>query len=181
MNIFVLSRNVRTCAQQHCDRHVVKMALETAQLLSTALHCAAPERWAELNAQGQAYKPTHLNHPCAVWARECINNYLWLARLGLELSAEYSYRYSPPGGAPRVHKSQAILSALRAHAPALPDKRVITPFALAMPEECRLPGDPVGSYRRFYCLHKAAIARWTRRPAPAWFTPVEAEAEPDAP
>ena len=164
MNIFVLSRNVRFCARMHCDQHVVKMPLETAQLLSTALYSAEPERWAEMNAQGLAYKPTHANHPCAIWARECINNYLWLARLGLELCAEYSYRYES-----RVHKSQAVLEALRANAPALPDKRVITPFPLARPEDCQIPGDPVGSYRRFYLMHKARFARWKRREVPEWW------------
>jgi hypothetical protein len=171
VNIFVLSRNVRTCAQQHCDRHVVKMPLETAQLLSTALSFADPSAWAGLHAAGRAYRPTHANHPCNVWARECINNYLWLARLGLELCAEYSYRYSPRGSQLRGHKCQVVLEALRAHSPGLPDKRVITPFPLAMPEECKLPGDPVGSYRRFYCMHKAAFATWTGRPVPAWFVP----------
>src|SRR5690242_18255811 len=112
MNIFVLSRNVRTCARLHCDQHVVKMPLETAQLLSTALALSEPGCWAELQAQGLAYKPTHREHPSAIWARECINNYLWLCRLGIELCAEYSYRF-----AERQHACEAVIAALRAHAP----------------------------------------------------------------
>jgi hypothetical protein len=36
MNIFVLSRCPRAAARLHCDKHVVKMILETAQLLYTA-------------------------------------------------------------------------------------------------------------------------------------------------
>jgi hypothetical protein len=168
MNIFVLSRNVRTCAQLHCDQHVVKMPLETAQLLSTALALTAPQAWAELQAAGLAYKPTHQQHPCALWARECINNYLWLARLGLELGAEYSLRYTPEGESPRAHKSVAVLRALRAAAPPLPDKRVITPFPLVMPAEYQQPLDPVGSYRRYYAAAKGEFARYTRRPRPEW-------------
>ena len=200
MNIFVLSRNVRTCAVLHCDQHVVKMPLETAQLLSTTLALTDPAQWAALREQQLAYLPTHQNHPCAIWARECINNYLWLARLGIELCAEYSFRFSPAGTrlptsatssgtrmstsasppsphsteadvdirAPKVHKCLAVIRALRQHAPLLPDKRVITPFALVMPEEYRVQHDPVASYRSYYRAEKAAFARYTRRERPDW-------------
>jgi hypothetical protein len=168
MNIFVLSRNVRTCARMHCDQHVVKMPLETAQLLSTALHELDPERWKNLRDQGLAYKPTHVNHPCAIWARACINNYLWLAALGLELCQEYSYRF---GGENRKrHKCEAVLVALKENAPQMERLRCITPFALAMPEEFVSVADPVSSYRSYYLGQKLVFARWTRRPEPDWVT-----------
>lgn len=148
------------------------MPLETAQLLSTTLHLSDPARWAELHAGGLAYKATHQNHPCAVWTRECLNNYLWLAALGLELCAEYEYRYGgrPRRGesGPREHASKPVIAALLKAAPALPRCRHITPFALALPEDCQL-GDAVLSYRRYYALHKSAFARWTRRPPPEWY------------
>lgn len=57
MNIFYLSRDPVLCAEMHCDKHVVKMILETAQLLSTA-------HW-ELGSTAP-YKPTHKNHPLAL-------------------------------------------------------------------------------------------------------------------
>jgi hypothetical protein len=166
MNIFVLSRNVRTCARMHCDQHVVKMPLETAQLLSTALFLTDSTKWDELHKQGLAYKPTHANHPCAIWARECINNYLWLAALGLQLCAEYNYRFGE--AKVRAHKCEAVLRALATAAPDLPRQRCVTPFALAMPEEYRAAGDPVSSYRRYYNGEKLAFARWTRRDRPDW-------------
>ncbi len=168
MNIFVLSRNVKTCARLHCDQHVVKMPLETAQLLSTALHCADRVSWSALHADGLAYKPTHLNHPCAIWTHGCINNYLWLAALGLELCSEYDYRFGASKG--HEHKCRAVLNALKSHAPLLSRRRTITPFALVVPEDCILPGDPVNTYRKYYREHKAAFARWTGRDVPEWMT-----------
>jgi len=166
MNIFALSRNVKACARFHCDQHVVKMPVETAQLLSTALHCHDQERWAELNASGLAYKPTHFNHPCAVWARECVNNYLWLGALGRELCAEYWFRFARERQ--RTHKSATVLDALIANAPRLPRLPCITPFPMVMPQEYVVGHDPVASYRNYYRLHKASFARYTGREVPDW-------------
>jgi hypothetical protein len=59
MNIFLLDSNIKKCAQYHCDKHVVKMILESAQILSTVLR---------LNGVDQGYKTTHANHPCTLWA-----------------------------------------------------------------------------------------------------------------
>ena len=66
MNIFFLNENIEKCAQQHVDRHVIKMRVELAQLASTA-------HW--LSGGSAPYKPTHKNHPCAVWTRESLSNY----------------------------------------------------------------------------------------------------------
>ena len=68
MNIFYLAHNPTDCAQMHCDKHVVKMILETAQLLSTAHH----ER-----GSTAPYKSTHRNHPSAVWVRSGVKQYQW--------------------------------------------------------------------------------------------------------
>jgi hypothetical protein len=175
MNIFVLSRNVRSCARMHCDRHVVKMPLETAQLLSTALYLADPPAWEQLHAAGQAYKPSHQQHPCALWTRASINNYLWLCRLGIELCEEYSYRFGERGGSeeePRRHKSAAVIRSLREHAPLLPKLRHVTDFATVVPDDCQV-GDAVLCYREYYLHHKSAFARWTKRAPPAWFAEAE--------
>ena len=72
MNIFYLDRDPHEAARLQCDKHVVKMILETAQLLSTAHN--------ELDGGQIAYKTTHKNHPSAVWARKSLDNYLWLYR-----------------------------------------------------------------------------------------------------
>lgn len=87
MNIFVLDRDVKKCAIYHNDKHVVKMILESAQLLCGVHHMT------ESNINDIPYKLSHKNHPCSIWAREDISNYLWLCELGLELCKEYTYRY----------------------------------------------------------------------------------------
>ena len=88
MNIFYLSSCPVDAASFHCDKHVVKMILEYAQLLSTAHHVLDGD-----DAPEGIYKCTHKNHPSAVWARETNNNYRWLYDLFLELGKEYTYRY----------------------------------------------------------------------------------------
>jgi len=153
MNIFVLDKDPKTCAVYHNDKHVVKMILETAQLL-----CGV--HWVE---GGEApYKLSHKNHPSAIWTRECIENYIWLCDLGLELCAEYTYRYG------KRHKSQDIIEWCLLNAPNLPTKGDITPFALAMPDECKV-GDAVASYRVYYMVEKRGFANWKNREVPQWF------------
>ena len=72
MNIFVLDLNIKKCARYHCDRHVVKMILESAQMLSSALR---------LNGWDHGYKVTHPNHPCTIWTRASLSNWKWLRKL----------------------------------------------------------------------------------------------------
>lgn len=69
MNIFVLSLDPFEAASMQCDKHVVKMVLETAQILSTVKTL--------LNEEGAPYKPTHVNHPCVTWAK-ITENRRWL-------------------------------------------------------------------------------------------------------
>lgn len=87
MNIFILDRNPEQAARDHCDKHVVKMILESGQLLATAHHLAMPSK------RMPPIKATHHNHPCSVWVRVSLDNYRWLARLAVELVNEYEVRY----------------------------------------------------------------------------------------
>ncbi len=84
MNIFVLDRDIKRCARFHCDQHVSKMILESAQMMCTAL-----------NKKGfvMPYKPTHSQHPCVLWVEESYSNFLWLKELAMELNEEFRYRY----------------------------------------------------------------------------------------
>lgn len=153
MNIFVLDTNPKKCAEYHNDKHVVKMILETAQLL-----CGV--HWV---LGGEApYKLSHKNHPCAIWARECIENYIWLCDLGLELSAEYTHRYG------KRHKSEDIIEWCLMNQPDLRDNGDITEFAVAMPDECK-NDDIVQAYRTYYMVEKRNIAVWKNRQVPEWF------------
>jgi hypothetical protein len=155
MNIFVLDTDTKKCAQYHNDKHVVKMILETAQLLCGVHHVVESER--EI-----PYKLSHKNHPSAIWARECVENYIWLCDLGLELCKEYTYRYG------KRHKSQEVIEWCLVNKPTLKENNDITPFALAMPNECKI-GNAVESYRNYYMVEKRRMASWKNRQTPEWF------------
>ena len=153
MNIFVLDTDPIKCAEYHVNAHAIKMVLETAQLL-----CGV--HWVE---GGEApYKLSHRNHPCSIWAHECVENYVWLCDLGLALSKEYSHRYN------KRHKSQDIIEWCYDKIPNLRSNGVMTPFALAMPDECKI-GNVVESYREYYMKEKRNLASWKMRSIPQWF------------
>lgn len=154
MNIFILDTDIQKCAQYHCDQHVVKMILESVQLLCTAL-----------NKKGfvTPYKSTHLNHPSVLWVEESYDNFLWLKQLALALNEEYKFRYNKQVD----HKSIAILHSISAHSfPAIG----LTRFPQAMPDNYKVQNDAAKAYRRFYIGDKAKFAKWTKRAAPHWFT-----------
>ena len=91
MNIFVLSENPIKAARLQHDKHILKMVLETAQMLCSAFENAP-------------YKKTYINHPCTVWARTSRNNFDWLVLHGLALATEYTYRYN------KTHASEKVIS-----------------------------------------------------------------------
>lgn len=161
MNIFVLDYDPQKCAEMHCDKHCIKMILETAQLLCGVHHMTGSEA---------PYGLSHKNHPCAIWARECIENYVWLCDLGIELCKEYTYRYG------KRHKSQDIIEWCMINLPNIEEKGGLTPFRLAMPDECKV-GDPVESYREYYNVFKKDFAKWKNRDVPKWFNPVDDSSE----
>src|ERR1700761_7698925 len=105
MNIFVLDLDPKTCAKYHCDKHVVKMILETAQLLCNA------QRKCGINPKIriELYKETHKNHPCSIWASQSIKNYEWLSTLGIFLCDEYTERYN------KIHKSHKLIQELHTY------------------------------------------------------------------
>ena len=149
---------------QH-DKHVVKMTLETAQLLSQAIRLV-PE-WRGLFDVRDLYRVTHQHHPSARWARRSVPNLFWLAKHGVALSDEYSHRFW------RTHKSRKIIHLVAdkiGALPALPDCDDLTTFAQAMPIEYKRD-DPVLGYRGYYLANKIHHdSNWTNRRAdlPEW-------------
>lgn len=94
MNIFFLALLVSECARAHCDRHVIKMILESTQLLFSAWHLTAKTGWQNLFPENvKIYRLTHKNHPMSIWTRKSIHNYRWLVSLAYELALEYDRRY----------------------------------------------------------------------------------------
>lgn len=147
MNIFILSESPVIAAQYQCDKHVVKMILESAQMLCSAV--------------GGEYRITHLNHPCTRWVRENQSNFRWLGQHAFALCEEYTYRYG------KVHKSERIILDCYTRANTLPEGE-LTPFPMAMPVELQSE-NVVESYRRYYHT-KSSFAKWTRREVPYWWS-----------
>ena len=90
MNIFYLDRSPSIAAEMACDKHVVKMILESAQLLSTAHRVIDGDEYAD---KVGLYKMAHKNHPSTIWTRTSTENYMWLNRYFGALCREYTYRY----------------------------------------------------------------------------------------
>ena len=154
MNIFVVDLDPVVAAQALCDKHVVKMTLETAQILAAVS--------ARYGVAGP-YKPTHAKHPCTLWAGDSHANWQWTVVHGLTLADEYTRRYG------KRHASHDVVKWYLVHGGA-PRSGRATPFAQAMPEQYRAD-DAVAAYRAYYRGEKSRIATW-REPAapPSWFT-----------
>jgi len=118
MNIFILDRDPILAAQMQCDKHVVKMVLESAQILSTI--------------NGGPYKPTHQNHPCVLWAKAGKDNWDWLWYHALALCIEYTRRYGKP------HKCREVIE----HVSGSMIPFGATPFVQCMPEEFKGDDQP---------------------------------------
>ena len=153
MNIFFLDYDVEKCAQYHVDKHVVKMILESAQMLCTVV-------W--LYGNYAPYRPTHVKHPCTIWLTESTANWQWLIRLNIALNQEFKHRFSHTVN----HKSFDVITTLTM--PKLPNC-IRTPFAQVMPEQYMISTSPVQAYRRFYLAEKSSFCQWTNRKIPFWF------------
>lgn len=157
MNIFVLNKDPIKAAQYMCDKHVVKMILESAQLLcgSIRINC----NLTEIN-NVELYKLTHKNHPCSIWTRENIENYRWLYNHFIALCDEYTFRYG------KVHLcDKKFRNILNLYGEC---KEYPTSFIMAMPEEFK-NGDVVNAYREYYKYKVNTInMTWTKRVKPDW-------------
>jgi hypothetical protein len=182
MNIFILDNDPVIAAQEQCDKHVVKMIVESAQMLSTVHRMldgvmerrpsksgAMLQYW-KLNDQRESilYKACHFNHPSTVWTRESKANYQWHYKHFIALCDEYTYRYG------KVHSTDTKLRIALQQIPTNIPEKHMTPFKLAMGSnpECILE-DAVESYRRFYeTKQKRFTMVWTKRPVPKWFNAI---------
>lgn len=159
MNIFFLDRDPTICAQTHCDKHVVKMIVETAQLLSTA------HRILDSDPIGSEvlYRSTHANHPCAVWARATSGNYSQLLMLFEELCLEYTHRYG------KIHATEQKLSSILTHLPKNIEQGDFFDPPQCMPDEYK-KDDVVEAYHSYYKSKASKFKMaWTNRNQPAWF------------
>ena len=179
MNIFYLDHDVLKCAKMHNDKHCVKMILEYAQLLSTAHRVIDGIVEYGNSKSGRKktiyslpdsrnyilYSATHINHPSAVWVRQTHENYLWLQAMLVALCGEYSYRYG------KIHKCErdGLVDQLLQLPNSIPFGSFTQPTP-AMPDEVKVAGDSIASYRSYYINNKAHLASWKKRNQPEWYS-----------
>ena len=158
MNIFYLSADPEQAAKMACDKHVVKMILESTQLLYTA-QGLSPSNNLENNPY-DAYKPTHKNHPSAIWTRTSIPHYLWLCDLALNYCKEYKFRY----GEEKEHACQKHLIWLKANPPEIPDNGFVQP-PQCMPDTYKQESS-IEAYKAYYIGEKLGFVKYTKRDVP---------------
>jgi hypothetical protein len=175
MNIFFLDQDPQTCAEMHHDKHVVKMILETAQLLCTAHRVIDGQHYIDQSSgrkiqrwkmntpamEDSLYKATHVNHPSNVWARQSRDNYVWLYDLFICLCKEYTHRYG------KTHATYTKLAASLKHVPKCIDDVGLTKMPQAMPDEYKVD-DSVQAYRNYYAGAKKNQSKYTKRKIPHW-------------
>mgnify|MGYP006115844649 CR=1 FL=1 len=158
----MLHENPDENVKLHCDKHVVKMILEYAQMLSTAHRVLdGDEKQPEL-----LYKATHKNHPCTKWASANCANYMYLYYLFAKLCEEYTHRYG------KIHLTEKKLSTILATPPEnISHARNVSLIDMpqCMPDEYK-GINVVGAYRKYYRGEKLQIAKYTKRDTPQWMT-----------
>lgn len=190
MNIFYVDKDPVVAAQSLVDKHVVKMILESAQLLSTAhrvldgvevveqkyVNGSFPVRYRNVkryklndNRDGILYQSTHVNHPSAIWCRLSVENYQWLVDHMFALMFEYTHRYS------KIHKCQGDLSFLLQSPPLKLKEWDLTPMPSCMDDVYKVSNNPIDNYRNYYNIGKASLHKWTNRTPPEWIINKENE------
>jgi len=185
MNIFILNENPVLAARDYCNKHVIKQVLEVGQMLCAA-HWIGWQKMIKVDTSLKrkefmeklsseidprlrpAWKLTHVSHPCTQWTQRTWGNYMWLSRHGLALCDEYTARYN------KVHSSHELHRWLNRCIPPTFEGSIdnpvgITPFAVCMPDQYKVPGDPVQSYRNYYKGDKIRFAKWPEGRSPSWW------------
>ncbi len=163
MNIFVTSSCPVTCAVELDDKRVVKMILESAQLLSTAIYLRSGTLYEDI------YKPTHSKHPCTIWSCQSLGNWEWLYQHMEALCEEYTFRYG------KIHKSSFLMERLWRYRTIPGFDGGLTPFANCTRSEVlkvdfRSMIDVHDAYRLYMCAkYSANPTKWTKRNPPWWF------------
>lgn len=164
MNIFVTSSCPVESAVSLDNKRLIKMVLETAQLLSAAVNLSAGDKVA-------IYKTSHKGHPCTLWAKQSRGNFNWLMAHGYALGEEYTSRYD------KQHKSVLAIKDIEdrnliEHIPDGPQ----TPFAncaanVSLGVCFKHVKDVHQAYRQYLAIRWSNDKRhptWTNRQAPSW-------------
>ena len=160
MNIFYVHKDPAHAAICLPDKLVVKMPLESAQMLSTAHRLLSGDEYCDKRG---IYLKAYMNHPCTIWARETSQNYIWLYYHFFALCKEYETRYG------RQHLSYVKLNNVLSQLPLGITKAGLTTMPQAMPDEYK-NDDPVKAYRD-YVVNEKTYAKWNKIPTrqPDWW------------
>ena len=176
MNIFYLHEDPIQNAKWHIDKHIVKMPIEYAQLMSTAHRLLDVDMYIGKTAIGCnikrwrlhderediLYKASHINHPSAIWVRESIENYFQMYKLYMAVLSEFTNRYG------KIHGSSKPSIALIRPPSNIPMVKG-TQLPQCMPEICKVKNNPILAYRNYYIVEKNSFASWKNREIPEWF------------
>tara|TARA_Y100000004_G_scaffold5623_1_gene6568 strand:+ start:53 stop:634 length:582 start_codon:yes stop_codon:yes gene_type:complete len=183
MNIFYVDKDPAKAAKMMCDKHIIKMILESAQMLCSAKRMLDGteyydktkngrkiKRWRLDNPNEEAiiYKAGWAKHPSTQWVMKSAYNYRWLYLHMLALNEEYKLRWQKDKNHVAIDKLADLLKHPPKNAPLNVKGSDATP---AMPEHCKVPGDSVASYRKYYILEKRRFAKWEKPNAimPDWY------------
>jgi hypothetical protein len=176
MNLFFLHPDPKKCAEQHCNKHVVKMILELVQMLYTC------HRFFGTDLPENGYKSFNPKHPTNLWIQDSENNYNYAVTLAKYLCIEYTHRYN------KIHKCQDHVDWLSLNIPVFKERSIytpetyisynkklqsagMTPVPLAMFDDVKVP-DTILAYRNYYNVYKRRFAKWTNRDPPFWFSEI---------
>lgn len=166
-----------------CDKHVVKMILESCQILWAVYHCTCDADWEIFVPENLViYKQTHTNHPCTIWARKTYANFMWLARHARALCSEYTHRYNKrhtcqsaiewfleypaPCDASDAYKPTTVLAGIDYPEECTPPPIAITNAGIHVVNQGRV--SLVSSYRNYY-LKEKRFAKWKLANEPNWW------------
>jgi len=159
MNIFHLDKNPELCARYHCDKHVVKMILETGQML-----CTAYQR--HYGLKDDLYKPAYPHHPMTKWVGDSGGNFYFTIKLFDALLTEYTSRYN------KVHKTSKIILLFNSKYKKWQNMEGdFTTPPLCMPDEYKL-NDYIQSYKNYYIGEKMYFAKYNYSETPYWLKEV---------
>ncbi len=182
MNIFILDEDPKKIAEYHCDKHIVKMILESAQMLSTTHWIKLLEsknksqtdfkrmrevkEWLKLNTEDSLHPPyayTHPKHPCTVWTCSTLENYKWHVNLLYYMSKEYTNRYK------RIHKTSHYIKWFLQNKPIGLLSSILEEFPICMDNKYKISNDPIECYRNYYIEGKSHFAKWRYTKTPDWY------------
>jgi hypothetical protein len=178
MNLFYLHKEPEVSATLHCDKHVVKMIIEYAQMLSTAHRMLDGtqytdsssgrriQRWRlpNSNMDGVLYKASHINHPSTRWVRENAIQYQYAYDMFVNLCDEYTYRYG------KVHMTDTKLRDLLDQLPKNITLGKWSEPPQCMPDDVKVENDSLSAYHKYYAVYKKDFAKWTDRPVPSFMS-----------